>query len=120
MILRTGKNQVVERDPKTGKFIKGQSGNPGGRTKGVSITALIDKAVTENDWVEIIKILYTRAKRGDLKAIEMLMDRRFGKAKQPLTGEDGEGLKILVEYVNSPYSVTTIPLGASRDLSEPE
>lgn len=80
---------MAKRDPATGKFIKGESGNPGGRTKGLSITALIDKAVSERDWYDIINVLLTRAKRGDLKAIEMITDRRFGKASQPITGEGG-------------------------------
>lgn len=87
---------MAKRDPTTGKFVKGESGNPGGRTKGVSITALIDKAISENDWVKIISTLFTKANRGDLKAIEMLMDRRFGKPGQPITGEDGKSLKIKV------------------------
>ncbi len=101
MIRRNGKKAAVaDRDPKTGKFIKGNKANPGGRPKGLSITALIDKAVTENDWVEIIEILYTKAKRGDLKAIEMLMDRRFGKATQPLTGDGDEPLRIVVSLLN--------------------
>ena len=97
MSHRTGINlEVAKRDPTTGKFVKGESGNPGGRPKGLSITALIDKAICENDWVRIIETLFSKANRGDLKAIEMLMDRRFGKPGQPITGEDGDKLRIVV------------------------
>lgn len=82
---------MQERDEK-GKFTKGTSGNPGGRPKSeLSITALIDDAVTPADWDFIFKQLLKMARRGNLKAIEMLMDRRFGKAQQrtELTGEGG-------------------------------
>jgi hypothetical protein len=69
----------------SGKFIKGESGNPGGRPASeLSITALIDSAVTREDWDFIIKQLLKQARRGNLKAIEMLMDRRFGKPAQQL------------------------------------
>lgn len=97
MSHRTGINlEVAKRDPTTGKFVKGESGNPGGRPKGLSITALIDKAICENDWVRIIETLFSKANRGDLKAIEMLMDRRFGKPGQPITDGDGDKLRIVV------------------------
>ena len=82
---------MTERDAK-GRFIKGESGNPGGRTAGLSITALIDAAVLPADWNKIINELLRRALRGDIKAIEMLMDRRFGKAMQrsEITGAEGK------------------------------
>lgn len=73
---------MTDRDA-SGKFIKGKSGNPGGRQKGeLSISALIDSAVSETDWMFIVDVLLRMARRGNLKAIEMLMDRRFGKAIQ--------------------------------------
>ena len=46
----------------------------------------------------------------------------FGKVpdKTELTGKEGEQLKVLVEYVNSPYPVTGTPSGASRNPEEPK
>ena len=74
---------MANRDPVTGKFLPGNSANPGGRPKGeVSITALIDEAVTGDDWRFIIKKMRDMARRGNLKVIEMLMDRRWGKPTQ--------------------------------------
>jgi hypothetical protein len=92
---------MVLKDPTTGRFIKGASGNPGGRPKdGLSITALIDSVVSENDWLFIIGTLKKRARRGDVKAIEMLMDRRFGKAMQKteVTGADGDSIFVTLKH----------------------
>jgi hypothetical protein len=99
---------MTERGP-DGKFLKGNSANPGGRPKSdLSITALIDAVVKPSDWEFIITCLKTKARRGDVKAIEMLMDRRFGKAIQQtqLTGEEGGPLKVIVEYVDAPFTTS--------------
>lgn len=88
----------MTRDDK-GRFVKGVSGNPGGRKPmDVPITDLIDNAVSVSDWQDIIKKLRDMAKRGNLKAVEILMDRRFGKAlqKTEMTGADGTPLTVKV------------------------
>jgi hypothetical protein len=94
---------MTERGP-DGKFIKGNSGNPGGRPKSdYSITALIDAAVGESDWIFIIGVLLKRARRGDVKAIEMLMDRRFGKAIMQIGGANGAPIPVqLIEVALPP------------------
>lgn len=96
---------MVARDER-GKFTKGQSGNPGGRPKGeLSITALIDNAVTEADWQFIIGQLLKQGRRGNLKAIEMLMDRRFGKPTQ--TNEIKGELSVLIWDVPTPSELAS-------------
>lgn len=85
---------MAVRDPKTGRFVKGQSGNPGGRPKG--IYTLIDEAVTDADWQELINRLKKLAMRGNLKAMEMLLDRRWGKPTQSIEAGEKTGLKISV------------------------
>lgn len=76
--------ELSGRDPKTGRFLPGSNPNPGGRVRSdLSITALIDKAVSPDDWDFIIRQMLKMARRGNLKAIEMLTDRRFGKPLQP-------------------------------------
>lgn len=83
------------RDPKTGKFVKGKSGNPGGRAKG--ITSLIDSAISEADWKELIGIVIDMGRRGNLKAIEMLLDRRWGKPIQAISnGDEDDKFRIVV------------------------
>ena len=89
---------MTDRDA-SGKFVKGNNANPGGRPKSdLSITALIDAAVNEDDWKFIIAALLKKARRGDHKAIEMLLDRRFGRPVQQnqLTGADGGAVAIRI------------------------
>ena len=81
---------VVQRDAK-GHYLPGQSANPGGRNRSGSIRKMIDAVVCDADWQKIIQVLYDKAMKGDLKAIEMLLDRRFGKPTQPITGDDDGG-----------------------------
>lgn len=99
MHLRTGKEQDMDRLRNAkGQYIPGISGNPGGRTASdISITTLIDKAVNPEDWDFIFKNLLKMARRGNLKAIEILLDRRFGKAIQATehTGKDGGPIVIV-------------------------
>ncbi len=91
---------MTDRDA-SGKFIKGNNANPGGRPKSdLSITALIDEAVTVDDWKFIIQAQLKRARRGDNRAIEWLTDRRFGKAVQAISGKDGEAFTIHVKVGN--------------------
>ena len=88
---------MTNRDPTSGKFLPGNKANPGGRPKSeLSITALIDQAVTADDWKFIFSTLLRNARRGNLKAIDMLLDRRFGKATQPLAGENGGAIPISI------------------------
>lgn len=80
-----------------GRFLKGVSGNPGGRPKPpVPVEMLIDKTISETDWQDIITKLMAMAKHGNIRAIEILLDRRFGKPiqKQELTGSDGGAIPV--------------------------
>lgn len=89
---------MAGRDPKTGRFMKGVSGNPGGRPKG--IYTLIDESLGDADWQELINLLTKLAMRGNLKAMEMLLDRRWGKPTQSIEAGDG-GAVIKVTLRNS-------------------
>lgn len=82
---------AIQRDEK-GRWLKGQgSANPGGRVASGNIRKMIDAVICDDDWRKIIKVLYDKAMKGDLKAIEILLDRRFGKPTQPITGDDDGG-----------------------------
>lgn len=77
------------------QFKPGQSGNPNGRPRsGNSWKDIIDNAIslkTEKGISKkeaIILILTEMALDGDLKAMEMLMDRTEGKAKQLTENRD--------------------------------
>lgn len=93
---------MTDRDPTTGKFLPGNRANPGGRPKSdLSLTVLIDEVVSPNDWRFIIATLKKRARRGDVRAIEMLMDRRFGKPVQQTEANVNLSGGLVLEMFNS-------------------
>jgi len=47
-----------------------------------------------------------------------VLELAFGKVPDKV--DLGEGLRVLVEYVNSPHPATGVPSGASDDTQEPE
>ena len=73
------------------KFKKGQSGNPKGRPKVIPelkdiLTDVLGKTDTKgiSEIQKVFARLLERAKRGDVKAAEVLFDRTWGKAKQEI------------------------------------
>jgi hypothetical protein len=57
-------------------FMPGQSGNPGGRRKSVaSLTAVLKRLLSQSDAEQIAARLILLAKRGSLRAVEILLDR---------------------------------------------
>ncbi len=72
------------------KFKKGETGNPNGRPRKLpSIDKLLVEVLgdeyDENSQAKaILKALVTKAKKGDTRAAEILLDRGFGKPKQSL------------------------------------
>jgi len=71
------------------KWKKGQSGNPNGRPKLPDLKELLAKVLgTEDEGKSgaeaILKAMEARAKRGDVRAAELLLDRAYGKPKQDI------------------------------------
>jgi len=89
---------VAKRDPKTGRFLAGQSGNPDGRPSGtISLTTLLREALAERDRDgrrtkarAVIDALVEAACDGEakvnLRAIEAVFDRIDGLLKPLETG----------------------------------
>ena len=79
------------------KFKPGQSGNPNGRPKKIpELDKLLAEVLgEEKDGITaaeaILKRLRQQAAAGNIRAAEVLLDRAYGKAKQPMehTGKDG-------------------------------
>ena len=68
------------------QFKPGQSGNPNGRPKKLpEIDELLAEALgyeQASEAKEILKALVAKAKKGDVRAAEVLFDRAYGKANQ--------------------------------------
>ena len=68
-------------------FKPGQSGNPNGRPKKLpEIDELLSEVLGDNgeEATAILKALIAKAKKGDVRAAEVLLDRAYGKAKQDI------------------------------------
>ena len=84
------------------QFKPGRSGNPKGRPKKLPrLDDLLSEIMgEEKDGMTaaeaILKRLRQMATQGNIKAAEMLLDRSYGKAKQPveITGKDGAAIEI--------------------------
>lgn len=67
------------------KFKKGTSGNPKGRPPTAPIIKEFKEYINtqqgSDDMDEIIKALIKQAKNGNIKAIEIILDRLYGKPK---------------------------------------
>lgn len=82
---------TAPRDDK-GRFIKGHSGNPGGRPiNQTKYLKKLDTAMKITDWREIVEKAIEQAKRGDSRAREWLSSYLMGKPTQPMDiTSDGE------------------------------
>ena len=68
-------------------FKPGQTGNPNGRPKKIPEIDILLAEVLGDDGheaTEILKALVVKAKKGDVRAAEVLLDRAYGKAKQDI------------------------------------
>ncbi|MCU0473401.1 MAG: DUF5681 domain-containing protein [Bacteroidales bacterium] len=64
-------------------FKKGVSGNPAGRPLTIpSIDILLSEVFTEKERISILTSLKKQAQKGNIRAIEIILDRLYGKVKQ--------------------------------------
>ena len=81
------------RDPSTGRFLSGFTGNPAGRPKALDLRAIAEKKAKENGvdlevalW-EVVVGLLERARAGDAAASKVVLDRLCGPLDRgPLVG----------------------------------
>jgi hypothetical protein len=78
-------------------FQPGQSGNPNGRPLGSSISGILKRKTylahlfmerTEEEWPEILDIVFTLAKQGNIKMIEVIIEN--GLVKMPAANDSPE------------------------------
>ncbi len=76
-------------------FVKGQSGNPGGRPKEIAHVRELARSRT----VEAVETLTDIMRNPDepaaarVRAAETLLDRGWGRPTQPISGEDGKAIE---------------------------
>lgn len=71
-----------ERNEK-GQFVKGHKGyhNGGRRKSEYDLQDLIDQVVPKKRWKKIVEAVARAAESGDLDAVRILLDRRWGRVK---------------------------------------
>lgn len=83
-------------------FKKGQTGNPNGRPKKLpELDALLAEVLGEEKDGKtaaqvILMALRAKAAKGDVRAAEVLLDRGWGKVKQPIDGDLKVGMTLTV------------------------
>lgn len=63
---------------------KGQSGNPKGGPKGIPELNTLLANVKESDWQAMVSKMAQLAKKGNVRAFEVISDRAFGKVKEKI------------------------------------
>jgi uncharacterized protein DUF5681 len=92
----------VPNPPVATRWKPGVSANPGGRPKKKLVDRCIEELLTANDSKEamfLAKRVVKLARSGSMKAIQFLVERSEGKARQPIdvSGQDGSPLFESVE-----------------------
>src|SRR4051794_5342837 len=80
---------MIENQEK-GQFKPGQSGNPGGRPRTIGDVRDAAREHTVEAIERLAHWMRSNDPRASIAAATALLDRGWGKAAQPLAGEDGE------------------------------
>jgi hypothetical protein len=92
------------------QFKPGQSGNPGGRPKGTSLTKLICGLLEQGELkgasVEgprvadgLAHVIVKKALEGDYRFVELVMNRIDGKVPNPITIESHDTTELVREFL---------------------
>ncbi len=76
-------------------FRPGRSGNPGGRPKGQSLTALLRAQLDKgNNAQALAKVIVDKALSGDIQFCKLILERLEGKAPDRIAGPDDEEARV--------------------------
>ena len=107
---------MTDKDPKTGRFTKGNKASPGRPPKAAKedYIDILYEVVTVERWRKLIEAQVKRAERGDIQAFNAIANRILPiTEKHELTGKDGEPITIRTfDYANA---ITTIAAGSDDD-----
>lgn len=82
----------------------GQSGNPSGRRKGPSLSALAARLLDKDPELamQIVRKWLGQAKGGDARALKELLDRTEGKVPERIAGVEGEPMTVVFRAAERP------------------
>jgi hypothetical protein len=81
----------------------GQSGNPGGRPRKRLIDRELEELLSDSDSSlanAIARALLVRARKGDLKAIQLVVERTEGRPRQAVEVSGPDGNRIALEFMS--------------------
>jgi hypothetical protein len=115
----SGDSTPIAREPETGKWLKGQSGNPAGRVKGLRNKITLERLLLEDmlrqtlvtESPRLLKQAIKMAMQGNDRIMRALLDKVLATPKHDDAGEakDNE-IKILIQNLtSSPATPTSEP-----------
>ena len=98
-------------------FVKGVSGNPGGRSKADKELVQLARDNSNEAMARILFWLRSNKPMASLKAAQIILDRGYGKAREIVQIETDEGFKGLVVSFGRPESDNRVSAEARMPLS---
>jgi len=94
---------MADRDTKTGRFLPGNNANPTGRKPAAEEFGLLQRLrdlIDDDKFDAIVDAMFQRARRGDVRAAELLYSYILGKPPQNIDLRSDNITRIIVEHVH--------------------